>query len=48
MRLITDVIDFGDATETHLDGACDIYKLSNNTIRVELYAILRATFSHSP
>jgi hypothetical protein len=38
MRLITDVIDFGDATEIQLDGACGIYKLSNNTICVELYA----------
>jgi hypothetical protein len=34
MRLITDVIDFGDATELQLDGACG----SNHTICVELYA----------
>jgi hypothetical protein len=38
MRLITDVVDFGDATEIQLDGTCGIYKLSNHTVGVELYA----------
>jgi hypothetical protein len=38
MRLVEGVIDFGDAAEIQLDGACGIYKLSNNTIAIELYA----------
>ena len=38
MRLVEGVIDFGDAADFQLDGTCGIYKLSNNTIVVELYA----------
>jgi hypothetical protein len=36
MRLITDVIDFGDAVEIQLNGVYGIYKLRNHTIGVEL------------
>jgi hypothetical protein len=38
MKLIEGVIDFGDAIEIQLDRACGIYKLSNHTIAIELYA----------
>lgn len=38
VRVVSDVIDFGSADEFHLDGVCGIYRVSQNTICVELYA----------
>lgn len=38
MRVVPDVVDFGNAEEFHLDGVCGIYRVSQNTICIELYA----------
>lgn len=38
MRVVPDVMDFGNAEEFHLDGVSGIYRVSQNTICVELYA----------
>jgi hypothetical protein len=38
MRLISDVLDLGDAPEIQLDGTCGIYKISANMVCIELYA----------
>jgi hypothetical protein len=38
MKLVEGIIDFGTAVEFHLDGISGIYRVSQNTICVELYA----------
>jgi hypothetical protein len=38
MKLIEGVIDFGTAEEFHVDGVSGIYRVSEHTICVELYA----------
>jgi hypothetical protein len=38
MKLVEGVLDFGIAEENHVDGVSGIYRVSQNTICVELYA----------
>jgi hypothetical protein len=38
MKLIEGVIDFGDAAEVRVDGISGVYRLSEHTICVEMYA----------
>ena len=38
MKLIEGVIDFGDAAEFRIDGISGVYRISEHTICVELYA----------
>jgi hypothetical protein len=38
MKLVEGVLDFGTAEENHVDGVSGIYRVSQNTICVELYA----------
>jgi hypothetical protein len=38
MRLVEGVIDFGTADENHVDGVSGIYRVSQNTVCIELYA----------
>jgi hypothetical protein len=38
MRLVEGVIDFGSADENHVDGVSGIYRVSQNTVCIELYA----------
>jgi hypothetical protein len=38
MKLIENVIDFGDARDVRVDGISGIYQISHNTICIEFYA----------
>lgn len=38
MRIVSDVLDLGDAAEFHLDGVSGVYRVSRNTVCIELYA----------
>jgi hypothetical protein len=38
VKLIEGVIDFGTAEEFHVDGVSGVYRVSQNTVSVELYA----------
>lgn len=39
MRLISDVIDIGEAAEFHIAGVSGVYRISQNIVLVELYAL---------